>query len=1076
MKRYKDQKSPNKKWPLNDYLGNEFEDFIANVIKKQLRNLHPNVRVTQTLRSGDGGKDIIIESNKGILNFLGQTFTSNSGNGLTIFIECKSTNDNLLRYNKITSSTTRIKYTDIDYYVLVTNSQILPIAYWYIMEDFKSIDSPIKFVLVDSYLLGKYLLEEGYGNLLNNPYTKKDKASFYYEYQVETLNAINQHDIYFVFRNYNNYDMLCNLHLKTDVDWEMAEEQSEFIMPAQSSISKKITIIQSHFDGLSDLFFQLEINGKESDIIIKGVGGKLNFEPVFFGDERKEIIDEVCNSLKSTCRSTIYCFWGEAGIGKSRLAKELISKLLGTDLDIYKCNMNKCKDPSEDIKNFLSKRGYILNQNDLCLSSLIANCRHSFDHCALIILDDFHKASNSFMEEIKKIYELKTPISFLICGRTDYTVGGIDYMTFIHWTRENISKFSYEIEPLSDSDTKNMIRALIDGIPQYALNRLFDLSMKNPLFIVQYIEYLLDCSLVKLINRNTVGIVDINKFHSKSFIPGEIAEIYKLRLKSLRNLDNGDKHIRLLYKISLYNINLSKRLFYRAFDDQYDSLKVLLKRRLLQVDDDGNINFIHESLFIYIKNELQNKKIIVKELSNELLDNTELCSTLNDFQVGHLYLNAKNHKKAEEYFKPIMSWINNTDNISNININFEYYEYLYDVFYTLSYKHKNLLLAKKSLLLRIYITLHHLIPINAANECDKILKILEKEKLCDDIKFNLSVLELKAHALMNAGLYNDGETILNEIQVQWISDNKLVNNETLFDLFDRLSSVYRHFNLGTLAKKYNELSRKLADEQNNYNLMMLSNRTKYKIYLYNNKDLANESLTETKKLNALSPTDRINTDNELDCCGFNIIYRDTISLDDIETNLEKILLHAEEMNYNRAQIHGFFLLAVCKLLKGNKQSLLLADKYVNKGINLSISYGINAYYWRLHNLYAIISVRLNKDEEIIYRHFSTVFDILEKRGLLYIGNKSLTHGNILALSNYGFYLRDKEFESLFYNKMSLISYYDKDSASIRKEDDNVINSYLVEQYKLAGEKRILFVDTQPEQLLRDKSTNYIIVV
>lgn len=1075
MKRYKGQNNPNKKWVLNEYLGNKFEDFIANVIKKQLKNQHPSTSVTQTVRSGDGGKDIIIESKNDILKTLGQTFISNNGNGLKIYIECKSTDDNLLRYNRITSSTTRIKYTNIDYYVLVTNSEIMPNTYWYIMEDFKSIGSSIKFVLVDSYLLGKYLLEEGYNNHLNNPYSIDDEASFYYEYQIETLHAINQHDIYFVFRNYNNYDMFCNLHLKTDVDWEMAEEQSEFIIPALSSITKKVTIVQNHFDGISDLLFQLEINGTESDIIIKGISGKQIFEPSFFGDERKEIIDEVSSDLKCAYSSTIYCFWGEAGIGKSRLVKEIVSNLLGTDLDIFKCNMNKCKNPTEDIKNFLITRGYVINHDDLCLSSLVANCKHLFDHSALIIIDDFHKASNHIIEEVKKIYKLKSPVSFIICGRTDYTVGGLDYMAFIQWTRDNIPKHSYEIEPLSDTDTKRMIQTLIDGIPQYALNRLFDLSMKNPLFIVQYIEYLLDCSLVRLINRNTVGIVDVNVFHSKSFIPNGISEIYKLRLKNLRKLDNGNNYIRLLYKISLYNINLSKQLFYRAFDDQYDSLKVLLKRRLLQLDDDGNINFIHESLYLYIKNEIKTKKTTIKELSKELLNSTEICSTLNDYQVGHLYLNITEYKKAEEQFKPIISWVNNSDNISNININFEYYEYLYDVFYTLMHKNNSLFLAKKSLLLRIYITLHHLIPINAANECDEILRILEKEKL-SDIKTNLSILELKAHALMNAGLYNDGETILNEIQVQWISNNELVDNETLFDLFDRLASVYRHFNLGTLAKKYNELSRKLANELNNRNLMMLANRTKYKIYLYNNKDLASESLTETTKLNTLSPADRINTDNELDYCGFQLLYGDPNSLDYLETNLRKVLFHAEEMNYNRAQIHGFFLFAVCKLLKGDKQSLLLADEYVNKGINLSISYGINAYFWRLYNLYAIISIRLNKDEEIIYRQFSTVFDILEKRGLLYIGNKSLTHGNILALSNYGFYLSDKEFESLFYNKMSLVSYYDKKSTSIRREKDSVINSFLVKQYQLARDKKVLFVDTQPEQLLRDKSTDYIIVV
>lgn len=55
--------------------------------------------------------------------------------------------------------------------------------------------------------------------------------------------------------------------------------------------------------------------------------------------------------------------------------------------------------------------------------------------------------------------------------------------------------------------------------------------------------------------------------------------------------------------------------------------------------------------------------------------------------------------------------------------------------------------------------------------------------------------------------------------------------------------------------------------------------------------------------------------------------------------------------------------------------------------------------WRLNNLNAIIQMRLNDDGEMIYKSFFSVFEILQSRGLLYIGNRDLCHGNILALSN-----------------------------------------------------------------------------
>ena len=62
MRRYFDDHTPNIKWNIGDNLGNKFEDFVANVIKMQLHDLHPQVKTIQTSRTADGGKDIIVTS------------------------------------------------------------------------------------------------------------------------------------------------------------------------------------------------------------------------------------------------------------------------------------------------------------------------------------------------------------------------------------------------------------------------------------------------------------------------------------------------------------------------------------------------------------------------------------------------------------------------------------------------------------------------------------------------------------------------------------------------------------------------------------------------------------------------------------------------------------------------------------------------------------------------------------------------------------------------------------------------------------------------------------------------------
>lgn len=1078
MKRYFCEKSPNLKWNIGENIGKNFEDFVSDLIKMQLKNLHPQVKVIQTNQVGDGGKDIIVTAETDHLVILGQNFSSYDNKNIKIYFECKSTNDQILRYDKIAPSTSRVQFQNINYYVLVTNSEILPQSYWYIAEELASKD--IKFKLIDSFLLGTSVASLGFKDVFDNPYKKSGSFDFYYEYQIEELapQQTNKYNIYLLFRNYTNLEKHCILQLKTNVDWDISETNISFVIAPNGAIVKKVTVNQTHFDGIPDLLFNMQVNGTESTVMINGINGMQFFEPPFFGEDRKKIISKLEYDLKSSNQPNSIYFWGDAGIGKTRLVKELLVKLQGTYFDIYECKIQKGSSPELGIRKFLSDKNYIENDNNSDFSTFLSHCKNYFGKSAIIIIDDFHNATKEFMEQIKKFNDCKNIVTLIICGRTDFSVGDINYFSFVHWSRTENSKYCFDIEPLGDEETKSFIKVLIDGIPEYALNKLFNLSMKNPLFIVQYIEYLLDCNLVKLQNRNTVGIININQFHSKCFIPKKIADIYKLRINNLLEQEQGIKCLELLFKMGICNGRISSKYFFELFENDLDNLSELLKRRLLKYDQDERITFIHESLFLYINEMLDSKKKLRKSIATKMLCKPDLKNILNDLQMGKMHLYAKDYDGAKLYFKPIIDWVSQAENISNINVNLEYYEYLNDIFELCRHKQKSLNIAKKALLMRVYITLHHFAPINAANECDSVLKTLDKFKLNDDKKFQLSILELKAHALMNSGLYTDGETLLKEIQIQWLLDKNILDNETLFDLYDRLASVYKHFNLSELAKEYNILSMNLAESLQDSKLQMLANRSRFKIYLYMDMDSCKTSLQESIALNQINPSKRIKTDNDLDVCGIEILNNQSNEWDSIIKQIITLLDYVEENNFSRAKIHGYFLLAICNLLKNSKNSIFLAKEYTKKAIDLSTSYGIVGYMWRLNNLNAIIQMRLNDDGEMIYKSFFSVFEILQSRGLLYIGNRDLCHGNILALSNIGYYLQEHKYESLFYEKMSLVTYTDKNRYTSTKESrpENPIHPFLVHQYNQAKNKKVLFTDFQPSNLLRDRQTNYIIII
>lgn len=219
-------------------------------------------------------------------------------------------------------------------------------------------------------------------------------------------------------------------------------------------------------------------------------------------------------------------------------------------------------------------------------------------------------------------------------------------------------------------------------------------------------------------------------------------------------------------------------------------------------------------------------------------------------------------------------------------------------------------------------------------------------------------------------------------------------------------------------------------------------------------------------------------DNALDECGYNILINKAINIDTTINTINEYLHVIEKKDFHRAKIHAYYLMTICLLLKNEEKSIKMSKSYIEMALDLSTSYGIVGYLWRLNNLYGIVKMRLHHNGDDIYKTFNTVFDILKNRGLLFIGNCDLCHGNILALSNIGYYLHEHKFENLFHELMGQVSYAGKNRNSISDSvfRDNPKNQYLVKQFILAKEKKVLFVKNQPEYLIRDKETNYIIII
>ena len=177
-----------------------------------------------------------------------------------------------------------------------------------------------------------------------------------------------------------------------------------------------------------------------------------------------------------------------------------------------------------------------------------------------------------------------------------------------------------------------------------------------------------------------------------------------------------------------------------------------------------------------------------------------------------------------------------------------------------------------------------------------------------------------------------------------------------------------------------------------------------------------------------------------------------------------------------------------KLSKNNKD-LKVVKKLIDNGINASIRLGIPGYIWQFYNLLAIVFLKLKKDNNEIFKVFETIHYLLFEQNLLYIGHRSLCFGNILVISNIGFFYQ-RISERDFNEKMSTITYagnsqlQKQNKESLDKGMINKINQeYLKKQFKLAENKDVLFADktsllskNKNFHFLIDNETHYYIVL
>lgn len=1074
----------NQPWNL-ELSGLDFEDYISSVIEYALVPYYSRgLTVERTPQTRDQGKDLIIRSSIPFSLF-GRDFSLRKKDRICVYIEFKSSKSSKISLDKFSKNLLLANKSEIDYFVLITNTSIVPFSYYEACRNAQ--ENGYIFYLVDQYKLVYFL--KGMLALHGEYCAPEDVSAISINYQVDfgKQNGRPFLELYLLFRNNTDTPQICRFQLKSDRNWLLSETEFEVFLEAGDADCRCIGVTKENFDGIDEILVRIDYNDEIKNVTIRGDALDYDFETPLVGEQHKEIITQMIASIQANTKIQLINLQGEAGIGKSRIISEITKRLClnGIEQIHYTCTQSLNETTTDMLVTYLSTQF-----PDAALEKLSDILRIPLHFKRyVIVIEDIHNADKEFFASIKAMAKAdasNTPFTIIIAGRDDYTVYNESYFSFLSWLKDDGKSLitSYSVPKLTDNECKNMIRAIIQGAPEIVVDRIYQASESNPFYVSQFIEYLLETKLIYLLNRNTVGIENVSTFCQKVYIPDSIEALLNDRFNIIADLPSGKQLQTFLLLLSLYGIEAPKHIYHQFFfDSNYSDAAILYKNHFLRLTNENNIAFDHENIFLFLRQKLRSFETM-NELATVLIARPNLLKVYPDIQQAAIYFCGNEFVACKELLGPAISEIREIKNISSCNLNPKYADG-YPIIYGLAKNAKDTDLQEKTLLAWLYIALHNSSSAKAGEIIDKVSQFAHQDH-AKDASLDLTIKQMRAHFYLQSNRVSEAKRLLLELVAQERKNSALFDDQTRFDLFDRISSVYTQENHKAVAKAYNQLSYDLAQKLQDIKLLTLSKILAAKIEFYSDTQKALALMIEAQTLLGKDMSPRINCHNDFGIltaqCVLN--FSDKAFLRTLLQQGKQLLAQATEIEYPGAIIRGHYLLAVLYYITATSDyEIEQAKVHIEMGITDSIRNGIVKLMSSFYCLLGIIAAREKKPISSIYQYFQTMLQHLRQCDQFFLGALDFTYSNIILLTNHAVFLCEYGLESEVYRFLREITYYgstlscntkncQKGSICFSSCQKNM--DVFRENYKDIAKGRLLFIGKKYQYSLRDTHTPFFI--
>ena len=1068
-------------WSLEDNTGFDFEDYLHGVFSTLLKPYYKSgLRITHTSKTRDDGIDIYISSPIEF-SLMGINFSLNGKKTINTVIECKSTKRDKISLDKFARNIIDSNEWNIDYFVLATNGTIVPSAYYKSITEFEK--NGCKFLLFDQYFLLQFLDNSSFNLLGKVEFTRKpDSLQIQYQLRKGRVSGRNCFELFLDARNYSNKPTNIIINLISNRNWSIDDTINSKHIPPHQGICIKLIVKRIYNDGIDDFKINLSYDNQIKVISIKNPEVVPDFQPPLAGREHKKLINDIYNELLDLDSFQLFYLYGNAGVGKTRIIDEICKRVIDTDYSMIHILCNKKQRSS--LTQLLAKELNVTDGSSDCYSKVVDKLHESFSR-HLIIIEDLHNADDAFYKQIKTISKdlNNDASSFILAGRDDDTVFNEAFFSFSTWLKEKALPF--QVKNFGETDCRAFIKSIVKDIPSMPLDRLVTVSLGNPFYIVQFIEYLLEIDFATLLNRNTVGMTNISSFSSKKYIPSKIEDLIKDRKKQLVRNKNGYKYVEFLRILTLFGICIPKHIIDEYWGNENESLvQPLFKKHYLSYDDTGNIRFDHETIFLYYNHELEDHNL--KSICKTLVKNyTGILHSLPDFQRAKVLYYAGEFEKSSALFSPIIKEFESFTNVSSTNLFSEYFDYT-DEIYSLAQISNKTELQEKIIKASVYISMHTRDYGTTIRTIEDSLDKIDKNHP-NNSQLKNTVLQLRAHTELTAAKLKQAEQFFLDLIASERLSPENFSEESRFDLFDRTASLYTRYNFMELAKKYNSLASKTALLLDDPKLISLATMMKAKIYFYNNPQKSLNYMLAAKEIMKKDRAYRINCHNNTSIIGADLLIdseKDGINVNIYIKRLKKLLTEAVDNNYSFTIIRCNLLLATLYYLRGTDNSIRIAKKYIDDGINASVRYGCEKLMNYYYNLKAVISIKEGFPPEETLKFFDTMLDYLAKQNLLFLGALDFCYGNVVSLTNYAMFIYQYGDEQRLYRFLSSISYYQSNQScdfhcSETKHcyyscSNNI--SVFKENIKRIEKGKLILIDTKYHYPFCDPNTGYYLVI